>query len=430
MRDADVVVAHPGTQHSYEAAIALQNAGLLREYITGLYFKEAGWPYRLGGLLPTKERLRLYAQMAKRRKHGLRDEMVRTYPWIEGVFLASKHRKMPRWLPDAFCVRNRIFHRLVANRVESTSPRAVICYDCCGVEIFQAAANVGALKVLDQTVCHLTTSVEILERENIRISPDLRFRRPPQWQLDLYTEEARAADLILAGSIFVKDSLIKIGVAANKVVILPYGVDLDLFSPAAEKNPGSKLTVVFAGQLAARKGVTYLLEAFAGLSRLNLRLLLIGGGSADKRLFEKYGVAFEHVPFIPRPELARRYREGDFFVFPSLLEGSALVTYEALASGLPIITTPNSGSVVRDGIEGLIAPPRDVDALRNSIQKLAADGELRRKMGLAARKRAEEYSWSKYHQRLAAIIRDELAKRDAPPNPAMGGARFAAARAR
>jgi alpha-maltose-1-phosphate synthase len=424
MRDGDVLLAHPGTQHSYEAAIALQNAGLLREYVTGLYFKEGGWPYRLAGLLPTEARLHLYALLAKRRKCGLRDQMVRTYPWLEGAFLISKHRMMPKWMPDTFSLRNRIFHSLVAKRVESTAPRALLCYDGCGVEAFQAAAHVGALKILDQTVCHLMTSAT--ESEN---KTDLESCIKPltKWQLDQSREEAKQADLILAGSGFVKDSLERIGIAPDKVVILPYGVDLDLFSPAAEKKIGGQVKAVFAGQLAVRKGVTYLLEAFRGLSNLNCRLVLIGGGIQDKKTLERYGVAFDHVPWVQRAELARHYKEADFFVFPSLREGSALVTYEALASGLPIITTPNSGSVVRHGIEGLIVPPRDVDTLRKNIQRLAVDGELRRKMGLAARKRAEQYSWNRYHQRLAAIIRDELAKRDTPGNPAVGDASLAAA---
>jgi glycosyltransferase involved in cell wall biosynthesis len=302
----------------------------------------------------------------------------------------------------------------------------VICYDDCGVEVFQAAAHVGALKVLDQTICHLTTAAATSEN---MADLDLRINLPTKWQLEKHSEEARQADLILAGSGFVKDSLKRIGIAADKIVILPYGVDLELFSPPAEKKAGGEVTAVFAGQLAVRKGVTYLLEAFQGLSKLNCKLVLIGGGAQDKQTLERYGVAFDHVPWVPRAELARRCREADFFVFPSLLEGSALVTYEALASGLPVITTPNSGSVVRHGIEGLIVPPRDVDALRKGIEKLAADGELRRKMGLAARKRAEEYSWGKYHQRLAAIIRDELVKRDALAKIDMGGARVTAARA-
>jgi glycosyltransferase involved in cell wall biosynthesis len=417
MPDADVVVAHPGTQHSYEAAIALQNFGLLREYVTGLYFKEDGWPYRLGGLLPSKARLRLYAQLAKRQKRGLRDEMVRTYPWIEGAFLVSKHRMTPRWMPDTLPLRNRIFHRLVAAHVKSTAPRALLCYDGCGVEVFQAAAQVGALKILDQTICHITTAAATSDN---MADLDLRIKLPTKSQLEQHSEETRQADLILAGSGFVKDSLQRIGISADKIVILPYGVDLELFSPAAERKVGGEVTAIFAGQLAVRKGVTYLLEAFRGLSDLNCRLVLIGGGTKDKKTLERYGVAFDHVPWVPRAELARRYREADFFIFPSLLEGSALVTYEALASGLPVITTPNSGSVVRHGIDGLIVPPRDVDALRKSIQKLAVHGELRRKMGLAARKRAEEYSWSKYHQRLAAIIRNELAKREGAANLAMG----------
>jgi alpha-maltose-1-phosphate synthase len=422
--EANVVVAHPGTQHSYEAAVALQDAGLLREYITGLYFKNNGFFYRLNRLLPDRARLRLDKQLMKRRRPGLRDEIVRTHWWVEAAFVASRNVAGSAWVVGrAFLMRNSVFSRLVARRITATVPAAVICYDSCALESFQAAERVGILKVLDQTCPHLTTSADVMEQESRTSLPEYRETLPPQWVLDKYTEEARHADLILAGSAFVKSSLTKIGIAADKVVVLPYGVDLELFSPPTEKNPSRKLTAVFAGQLGSRKGTAYLLQAFAGLSGLNCRLLLIGGSIKDKKALERYGVPFDHIPFAPRTELARRYQEADFFVFPSLLEGSALVTYEALAAGLPVITTPNSGSVVRDGIEGLIVPPRDVDALRQSIQTLAVNTELRRTMGLAARRRAEEYSWTRYHQRLAAIIRNELNNREAVSNPAKREAR-------
>ena len=417
MPDASVVIAHPGTQHSYEAAIALQDAGLLREYITGLYFKQRGLPYRLRWILPANASMRLDKELMKRRRPGLRDDIVRTHWWVEAAFVAARNLAAPSWLIDrAFVWRNQTFSRLVAKHIEATVPAAVVCYDSCALESFQAAARVGTLKVLDQTCPHLTTSAEVMGQENRASPPEFRSKLPPKWVLDKYIEEARHADLILAGSAFVKDTLTRIGVAASTVVILPYGVNLDLFSPPAEKNTDHKLTAVFAGQLGARKGIFYLLEAFRGLASLDCRLLLIGGGERDRAALEKYGVLFDHVPFAARSELARLYREADLFVFPSLMEGSALVTYEALASGLPVITTPNSGSVVRDGIEGLIVPPRDVEALRQSIKKLALNAELRRAMGFAARRRAEEYSWSRYHQRLAAIIRDKLAERESAVN--------------
>jgi len=69
------------------------------------------------------------------------------------------------------------------------------------------------------------------------------------------------------------------------------------------------------------------------------------------------------------------------------------VTYEAMACGLPVVTTPNAGSVVRDGVEGFIVSIRDPDALAERIDQLRSDADLRREMGYAARTRATQFTW-------------------------------------
>jgi glycosyltransferase involved in cell wall biosynthesis len=97
---------------------------------------------------------------------------------------------------------------------------------------------------------------------------------------------------------------------------------------------------------------------------------------------------------------------ADVFVFPSLFEGSAVVTYEALACGLPSVVTPNAGSVVRDGVEGFVVRPRDVEALAARMEKIGSDRELRTRMAGAARARAMTYNWPRYHADLVAVVEE------------------------
>jgi len=87
------------------------------------------------------------------------------------------------------------------------------------------------------------------------------------------------------------------------------------------------------------------------------------------------------------------------------------VTYEALACGLLVVTTPNAGSVVRDGVEGFIVPIREVEALAAALERLRADEQLRREMGRAARARAEEFTWDKYGDQLADVFGGLIARR-------------------
>jgi starch synthase len=99
-------------------------------------------------------------------------------------------------------------------------------------------------------------------------------------------------------------------------------------------------------------------------------------------------------------------------VFPSLFEGSAVVTYEALASGLPCVVTAEAGSVVRDGLEGFIVGARDVDALAARMATLGRDRELRARMAAAARARALAFDWPRYHRALVAVVNDLIGQQN------------------
>jgi glycosyltransferase involved in cell wall biosynthesis len=106
---------------------------------------------------------------------------------------------------------------------------------------------------------------------------------------------------------------------------------------------------------------------------------------------------------------------ADVFVFPSLFEGSAVVTYEALAAGLPSVVTPNAGSVIRDNIEGFIVPPRQIVDLARCMEQLGNDHELRTRMARAARLRALEFDWPRYHKSLLTAVEEILNQEATPP---------------
>ena len=103
---------------------------------------------------------------------------------------------------------------------------------------------------------------------------------------------------------------------------------------------------------------------------------------------------------VPRSQIQEEFCRADLFVLPTLAEGMALVHLEAMACGVPVITTPNCGSVVRDGIDGFIVPIRDAQALADRMQQLLEDRSLRARMGAAARERARDFTWQRYGERL------------------------------
>ena len=192
------------------------------------------------------------------------------------------------------------------------------------------------------------------------------------------------------------------GLPAQRITVLPWSVDLARFSPATAsgRRPGA-FRVLFIGEIGLRKGVLYLLEAFKRLKLTNAELVFIGGITDIGERLAQSEVKFAHIPVMPQEDLVPYIQNSSVFVFPSLVEGSARVIQEAMACGLPVITTPNSGSFIQDGEDGYIVPIRDVDALAERLLELYNHPERRAAMGLAARRTASrEFTPQRYHDGL------------------------------
>lgn len=304
-------------------------------------------------------------------------------------------------------LRNEYFDAAIGRVVRKLRPRAVICYDSSALKTFKAAREVGTLCILDQVVGHIKTGESILSEERL-LHPEFADTIPDsaaRWALERCSTEAIVADMVIAASEYVRDSLIMNGVSPSRIVLCPYGVDTERFRPA-EKVDDHSFKILFVGQLSQRKGIKYLLEAFKDINLEKAELVLMGGVGGSGAGLKSYEGLFKHISHVPYSELPQYYQSADIFVYPSLHEGSVLAIYEALASGLPVVTTPNSGSVVRDGVEGFIVPIRDIEALKEKILLLYQNKDLRDRMGQHARKRAESFTWQAYRQRLGALVQN------------------------
>lgn len=380
---------------------------MLQHYVTGFFYKTSGAIAGLIHLLPRKYASKLERQLLRRKKEGGDPKLIRTFPLPELIYVFSARLRFTRqWSERILRWRNRRFDKCVAKLVETTRPDAVVCYDSCAVNTFKACKRTGSIAILDQSVGHLASGIRIL-REEAELHPefsDSLALNVPEWLVEQCMAEALAADRVLVASEYVRNTLIENGVSPLRIFIIPYGVDITRFVPVAKRDQ-TTFRVLFVGGIGQRKGIKYLLEAFSQLNLPNAELVLVGSLIEEDGL-KPYRDIFRHVPNVPYREVHSLFQSADIFVYPSLHEGSALAIYEALASGLPVITTPNSGSVVRDGIDGFIVPIRDIDALKEKIVLLYQSRELRLQMGRQARKRAESFTWQAYHQKLAALVQD------------------------
>jgi glycosyltransferase involved in cell wall biosynthesis len=214
-----------------------------------------------------------------------------------------------------------------------------------------------------------------------------------QWQL---------ADLILVASRFVADEILEHQVPSDRIEIVPYGIPESWLGARPNPVPGR---VLFVGTVGLRKGVHYLAAASRLLRDRGVRHEVRVVGPFDPRVVQRPEFAGPtYVGQIPRSVVRREFEQADVFVLPTLSESFALVHLEALACGVPVITTPNCGSTVQDGIEGFIVPIRDPETLANRIERVLADRGLRERLSLAAVERAREFTWECYSKRLLAAI--------------------------
>ena len=211
-------------------------------------------------------------------------------------------------------------------------------------------------------------------------------------------EEYDLADLILVLSEKAEETFLAAGIPKEKLFRHQRGVDVERFTPASV--PPEKFIAVFVGALIQRKGVHHLLEVWKRLALPDAELRLIGTVHNEiAPLLRDAPANVKALGFVKN--VAAEYRAAAVHIFPSECEGSAKCTYEAAACGIPQITTREAGDVVVDGINGIIIPPNDPDALAAAIQRLHGDRGLCAKLGAAGRQRVcEQFTWAHFRTRL------------------------------
>jgi len=194
----------------------------------------------------------------------------------------------------------------------------------------------------------------------------------------------------------------------SPIEVIRNGVDVERFAPGA-RAPATPFTILFVGRLIPRKGVRHLIDAFAAMSpeRSDLRLVLVGDGPEREALKARSmgaGVA-DRVELrgpVPRAALPAAFRESDVFVLPAFEEAMPNAVLEAMASGLPIVTTPTGARELVDG-NGVLVDRGSADSIRAALERYVADPEVRAAHGRRSRELAESMSWAEVARRYRAL---------------------------
>ena len=410
-----ILFSHPtGNANVRHAALALQKAGLLGEFWTTVDHR----PNTLfAKVLPSS----LRTQLARR------SYPAELHPYLHGMPTRELLRMMAGRLGLQSLVRHetgllsvdsiyRALDKRVSTRLDCGGFSAVYSYEDGAAVTFPKAGSLGLRRLYDLPIGYWRAARRIMTEE---------AQRNPSWAMTIpgnadsaektarKDAELQQADLILVASTFTKNTLSEAPGPLAPVVVIPYGAPaLPQGLSLGSRSPAGRLKALYVGSLGQRKGLSYLFEACRSVAK-DVDLTVVG------RLPDKDCPALNielsrvrWIPSCPHSEVLRLMSEHDVFVFPSLFEGFGLVLLEAMAMGLPIITTPNTAGpdlLSSHGAEGYIVPIQCSSSIAEHLACLAADRSKLAVMSEAAKARAAQFTWQAYEDALASVVRPAIA---------------------
>ena len=338
---------------------------------------------------------------------------LRSSPWRELVRLASRPTPLNKLLASeekAFSVIGvyRAFDRTVASQLKRVRPDVVYAYEGGALQTFREAKRLGIKTIYEQPSSYWYWNQKLVNDEaarNPEFSSLLGSSRDSEAHLKWKDEEIALADYVFVPSEHVKSSLAGV-VPESKIQVINYGAPDIGDRKHAPNNPDLPLKILYVGALQQRKGIGYLLEA---IEKLNapIELIMVGRRISAHPRVDEACKRWRWFESLPHAEVLELMESADVLVHPSLSEGCALVVLEALASGLPVIVTPHSGSLefVRDGQEGFVVPTCDSGAIADKLRVLMNDRGLLARMSQCAQATARAKSWEAYRSTLADTVR-------------------------
>jgi glycosyltransferase involved in cell wall biosynthesis len=289
-------------------------------------------------------------------------------------------------------------------------------YDTGALEAFEWCRGQGIKCILNQMDPN-RVEVDLVRAEEqkwlgwalqpVAVPEEYFVRREQEWAL---------ADRIVVNSEFSRQALLQQSVPAEKLVVIPLCFETkaenrkqkseiknEVQLSAFQISASTPLRVLFLGQVILRKGIQYLMAAARQLEKESIRFDIVGPVGISETAM---ATAPKNVKFhgrTGRDQAANWYRQSQVFVLPTLSDGFALTQLEAMAHGLPVVTTPCCGEVVSDRVDGFIVPPRDVESLVQVFQRYLAEPELLRSQAAAALVKARQFTSARLAENLLKL---------------------------
>ncbi|TKX71837.1 glycosyltransferase family 4 protein [Halorubrum sp. GN11GM_10-3_MGM] len=356
-----VDIAVPGTFHAFKLGRQLESRNSLRRIYT-TYPKFATDTEGIPDEKVTHIRYpELIAQVGNR------------FQAVNKIIPSQWNEPLSRWKGMAF-------DKSVARKLEPAEDGIFLGFAGVSLESLQRANELGFTTVVERSSSHIRTQKEILDEEYLKY--EQRESSISQQHIKREEKEYDTADYVVMPSKFVQESFVEQGFNEEKVKCVPFGVN----PPEVQQVSDDTTYFIYSGSVTLRKGIQYLLPAWDSLDLTDVELIVTSNiDESVKPIVQDYkdDDSIQFLGWVD--DLYEWFGKSSAFVFPTLEEGSAMVVYEAMASGLPIITTFNSGWVGKDGKHGIEVPTRDSESVAEAIQYMYNNPEERKQMGENAR---------------------------------------------
>ena len=409
------LVQSTANSNSLNAAIALSEVGLLHEVITTLAYNPNGNIAQFLKILPQQCQQKIEQELARRIWTVPKEGAIRSHAKEELLRLLFTRTG---WYKSFNLNRRRLIDwvylwldRHAANH-HTQGIDAIYGYEDESAFTFQTAKQKGIYCFYEQPSTFYSTRYQLEQSEAERfpeLASVLQVVQEPTWKIERKKQEVQLADHIFVPSSFCKQSLVDL-VEPEKITVIPYGAPVNYFQVLPK--PDRVFRALYVGRISPHKGIQYILKSWQELKLPDGELLFVGSNLFPDGWLSSYEYLFRHVSSVPHRLLNQYYSSASVLVFASLAEGLSLVQLEAMACGIPLITTHNAGGtdIITDGVEGFIVPIRDVEAIKEKLEWCYQHPEELAEMGKAARRKAEKLTWDVYRQQLASRVQEILAE--------------------
>lgn len=348
----------------------------------------------------------------KLKNENVPQDIIHTFPWLQSSYMAFPwkqhlpHSVIKQW--------EHLTATTLGNWVAKSLPECDLYVGLSGSSLpaGKKAHQHGAAYVCDRGSAHIRVQDQLLREEHALW--DMPFAGIDPRTIAREEAEYAEADIITVPSTFAYRSFINEGISAEKLRLLPYGVDVLRFQPVAEPAVG-QFNILYVGAMSLQKGIQYLVQAYQQINHPNKSLTFVGAPSQEliqmlkmRNLWTEDTKVLGHVP---QTELKNIMSRSHVMVLPSVQDGFGMVMAQAMACACPVIASCNTGGedLFTDGDEGYIVPIRDVNALVTRLQQLADKPDQRTAMGKRALARVQALGgWSNYGEKAMAIYTEVL----------------------